>query len=177
MAREDICSGWGIRTLAAGQARYNPMSYHNGSVWPHDNAIIASGLARYGFKEQATAILSGLFDASLFLELNRLPELFCGFARRPGAGPTSYPVACSPQSWAAGSVFMLLQACLGLSVEGMKSRVLFDHPALPQSLEEVTIRGLSVGQGSVDLIIRRYERDVGVDVLDRVGRVTVEVLK
>jgi len=177
MAREDLSSGWGIRTLAAGQARYNPMSYHNGSVWPHDNAIIASGLARYGFKEQAIEILSGLFDASLFLELYRLPELFCGFARRPGAGPTAYPVACSPQSWAAGSVFMLLQSCLGLSVEGMKSRVLFDHPALPQSLEEVTIRGLRVGQGSVDLIIRRYERDVGVDVLDRVGRVTVEVLK
>ncbi|TMQ53362.1 MAG: amylo-alpha-1,6-glucosidase, partial [Candidatus Eisenbacteria bacterium] len=175
--REDFHSGWGIRTLAAGQARYNPMSYHNGSVWPHDNAIIAAGLARYGFKEPAIRLLSGLFDATVFLDLSRLPELFCGFPRGAGAGPTPYPVACAPQSWAAGAVYLLLQSCLGLSVDGVTSRVTFDHPALPQSLEEITIRRLRVGEGSVDLIIRRYERDVGVDVLDRTGRVQVEVLK
>jgi glycogen debranching enzyme len=177
MGRDDFHSGWGVRTLAAGQARYNPMSYHNGSMWPHDNAIIAAGLARYGFKDHATRILSGLFDASLFLDLARMPELFCGFERGPGAGPTPYPVACAPQAWAAGAVFMTLQACLGLSVDGMRGRVSFDHPALPQSLEEVTVRKLRVGQGEVDLVIRRYERDVGVDVLDRAGRVQVEVLK
>ena len=175
--RVDFHSGWGIRTLAAGQARYNPMSYHNGSVWPHDNAIIAAGLARYGFKEPAIRLLSGLFDATVFLDLSRLPELFCGFPRGAGAGPTPYPVACAPQSWAAGAVYLLLQSCLGLSVDGVTSRVTFDHPALPQSLEEITIRRLRVGEGSVDLIIRRYERDVGVDVLDRTGRVQVEVLK
>jgi len=175
--REDFHSGWGIRTLAAGQVRYNPMSYHNGSVWPHDNAIIAAGLARYGFKEPAIRLLSGLFDATLFLDLSRLPELFCGFPRGAGSGPTPYPVACAPQSWAAGAVYLLLQSCLGLSVDGVTSRVTFDHPALPQSLEEITIRALRVGEGSVDLIIRRYERDVGVDVLDRAGRVQVEVLK
>jgi len=175
--REDFHSGWGIRTLAAGQVRYNPMSYHNGSVWPHDNAIIAAGLARYGFKESAIRILSGLFDATLFLDMSRLPELFCGFERGPGAGPTPYPVACAPQSWSSGSVYLLLQSCLGLSVDGIQSRVSFDHPALPQSLEEITIRRLRVGQGTVDLVIRRYERDVGIDVLDRVGSVQVEVLK
>ncbi|HEY2924127.1 MAG TPA: hypothetical protein VGJ98_04105 [Candidatus Eisenbacteria bacterium] len=177
MGRDDFHSGWGVRTLAAGQARYNPMSYHNGSMWPHDNAIIAAGLARYGFKDHATRILSGLFDASLFLDLARMPELFCGFERGPGAGPTPYPVARAPQAWAAGAFFMTLQACLGLSVDGMRGRVSFDHPALPQSLEEVTVRKLRVGQGEVDLVIRRYERDVGVDVLDRAGRVQVEVLK
>jgi len=174
---DDLYSGWGIRTLAAGQPRYNPMSYHDGSVWPHDNAILAAGLSRYGFKGHAARILSGLFDAATFLDLSRLPELFCGFPRGPGAGPTPYPVACSPQAWASGSVFMILQACLGLEVDGLKGRVTFDHPALPQSLEEVTIRRLRVGEGSVDLIIRRYERDVGVDVLDREGRIQVEVLK
>jgi len=177
LMREEMNSGWGIRTLAAGQVRYNPMSYHNGSVWPHDNAIIAAGFARCGFKKQATHILSGLFDASLFLDQSRLPELFCGFPRGPGAGPTPYPVACSPQAWAAASVFLLLQSCLGMDVDGAKARVTFDHPALPQSLEEIVIRRLRVGQGSVDLIIRRYERDVGVDVLDRAGPVQVEVLK
>lgn len=177
MEREDFDSGWGIRTLAAGQTRYNPMSYHNGSVWPHDNAILAAGFARYGCKESAIRVLSGLFDASLFLDLCRLPELFCGFERTPGAGPTAYPVACSPQAWAAGSVFMLLQACLGLGVDGARSRVSFDHPALPRSLEEITIHDLRVGQGTVALMIRRYERDVGIDVLDRTGGVQVEVLK
>src|SRR6202035_3060025 len=91
-------SGWGIRTVAKGEARYNPMSYHNGSVWPHDNAMIALGLARYGFKDPVQRIFSGLFDAASFWEPRRLPELFCGFARRHTA-PTTYPVACSPQAW------------------------------------------------------------------------------
>jgi glycogen debranching enzyme len=174
---DELWSGWGVRTLGTRQARYNPMSYHDGSVWPHDTGIVAAGLARYGFKAEAARILEGLFEASVFLDLSRLPELFCGFPRKAGAGPTPYPVACSPQSWASGAVFMILQACLGLEVDGIKSRVTFDHPALPRSLEQVTIRKLRVGGGSVDLIIRRYERDVGVDVLDRDGRVQVEVLK
>jgi len=177
LEREDFYSGWGVRTVASGQVRYNPMSYHDGSVWPHDNAIIAAGLARYGHKESAMRILAGMFEATLFLELSRLPELFCGFERRQGEGPTAYPVACSPQAWASGSVFQMLQACLGLSVDGARSRVSFENPVLPRCLDEVIIRKLRAGQGSVDLVIRRYERDVGVDVLDRTGRVQVEVLK
>src|SRR5699024_5281723 len=110
-------SGWGIRTVARGEARYNPMSYHHGSIGPHDNGIVAAGLARRGRKDAAEKIMAGLFDASLFVDLNRMPELFCGFRRRPGEGPTLYPVACSPQAWAAGVVYQLLQACLGLRVE------------------------------------------------------------
>src|SRR5690606_17822665 len=110
-------SGWGVRTLAAGQARYNPMSYHNGSVWPHDNALIAAGLARYGFKAEAARIFEALFGASVYTELRRLPELFCGFARMRGQGPTLYPVACSPQAWAAAAPIGLIATCLGLSFD------------------------------------------------------------
>ena len=113
----DHFSGWGIRTLAASAPRYNPMSYHDGSVWPHDNALIAAGLARYGDTRAAAAILGGLFDAFRALEDARLPELLCGFDRRRGEPPTLYPTACSPQAWAAGAVFLLLQAVLGLTID------------------------------------------------------------
>src|SRR5205823_2033432 len=109
----DSFSGWGIRTVAAREARYNPMSYHNGSIWPHDNAPIAAGLARYGLKDEALRVMNAMFDASLFFDMHRLPELFCGFERRAGEGPTLYPVACAPQAWAAAAIFLLLQACLG----------------------------------------------------------------
>ena len=126
----EMFSGWGIRTVASGEHRYNPMSYHNGSIWPHDNALIAWGLARYGMREQSLAVMTALFDASLFVDLNRLPELSCGFSRRPGEGPTLYPVACSPQSWVAAAPLLLLRAALGMTIEGGKTRVRFDRPAL-----------------------------------------------
>jgi len=134
-------------------------------------------LARYGYKDAATRILSGLFDASLFIDLHRLPELFCGFGRRHGSGPTLYPVACSPQSWAAGAVFMLLQSCLGLSVDGAEQRIVFDRPTLPESLPEITLNRLRAGKGIVDIRIQRYPHDVGITVLDRKGRVDVVVVK
>src|SRR5207253_9868102 len=118
-------SGWGIRTLATAEARYNPMSYHNGSVWPHDNALIAAGQSRYGFKHMVLMVLGGLFEASVCVDLHRLPELFCGFQRRPGEGPTLYPVACAPQSWSAASVCLLLQSCLGMEVNAAEGRLYF----------------------------------------------------
>ena len=171
-------SGWGVRTVASGEARYNPMSYHNGSVWPHDNALIAAGLARYGLKEEAVRILIGLLDASLFFDLHRLPELFCGFPRRPGESPTLYPVACSPQAWAAGAAFLLLESCLGLRVQGAQRRVVFSNPFLPQSLKQVSIRSLRVGDASIDLLATRHdEGDVGINVVRREGAVDVVVLK
>jgi glycogen debranching enzyme len=151
----DSFSGWGIRTLAAGEPRYNPMSYHNGAVWPHDNAICAAGLARYGFKDAANRILAGMFDASQFAALHRLPELLCGFERRPRSGPTLYPVACSPQSWAAAVPFQLLQAVLGLTIDAAQRQVRFDQPSLPPFLEWVRLGGLRVGQASVDVTIAR----------------------
>src|SRR3984893_17536677 len=124
-------SGWGIRTIASSEARYNPTSYHNGSVWPHDNALIAWGLSQTQEKDLPCKGLTGLFDASIFLESHRLPELFCGFSRSPGNGPTLYPVACSPQAWAAGAVYLVLQSCLGLSVHAAESRICLSYPCLP----------------------------------------------
>jgi len=170
-------SGWGIRTVAATEARYNPMSYHNGSVWPHDNALAAAGFARYGFKEEAARVLAGLLDATLFLDLHRLPELFCGFPRRPGESPTLYPVACAPQAWASGAVFLLLQSCLGLEVHAPERRLIFTRPLLPPFLEAVTIRRLRVGEAAVDLSLTRHENDVGVNVLRREGDLEVLVIK
>lgn len=170
-------SGWGVRTVAEGEVRYNPMSYHNGSIWPHDNAIIGAGLARYRITAGAAQVLGGLFDASLFVDLYRMPELFSGFRRRPGEGPTLYPVACSPQAWAAGSVFQLLQACLGLRIEARSGRVYLDYPYLPEFLDDVRIRGIRVGTGAVDLMFRRHAGDVGVTVLARTGEVEVVTVK
>lgn len=171
-------SGWGVRTVASGEACYNPMSYHNGSVWPHDNAMIAAGFARYGRKAEVARILGGLLDSSLFFELHRLPELFCGFHRRPGEAPTLYPVSCSPQTWASGAVLMLLQACLGLQVRAPERQVVFTNPCLPQFLSEVRISGLRVGDASLDLSLVRHEGEaVGVNVVRRHGHVDVVSLK
>ncbi|MBX3303732.1 MAG: amylo-alpha-1,6-glucosidase, partial [Nitrospira sp.] len=172
---EEFFSGWGIRTIATSEARYNPMSYHNGSVWPHDNAIIAAGMAAYGDKQGAMKVLTGIFDASLFIALHRLPELFCGFPRRPGESPTLYPTACSPQAWAAGAGFQLLQACLGLQIDGTRRLVSFDHPVLPPFLERVQIRNLSIGTTRLDLVLDRQESEVAVRVVRRTGKVEVVV--
>ncbi len=177
LLQDESFTGWGVRTVAASEVRYNPMSYHNGSVWPHDNALIAFGLARYQLSEPLLRIVTGLFDASLFTDLHRLPELFCGFHRRPGEGPTAYPVACAPQSWAASSVFLLLQACLGLSFNAPEQEVLFSHPVLPPFLETVEIKHLRMNGASLDLVLRRHAQDVGIEVLRKEGEVRVKAVK
>ena len=160
---EDMFSGWGVRTLSSREVRYNPMSYHNGSIWPHDNAMIAAGLANYGLKDEVNRIFTGLFDASLYFEMERLPELFCGFPKREGEGPTHYPVACAPQAWAAASVFMVLQASLGLSINAISSEVNFKEPALPPYLDQVYIKNLKVGNASLDLVRDRSLRSVSIE--------------
>jgi glycogen debranching enzyme len=170
-------SGWGIRTVATGEARYNPMAYHNGSVWPHDNALIAAGFGRYGFQDSAAKVLGGLFEASLHMPLRRMPELFCGFTRRQGEGPTSYPLACSPQSWAAASVFLLVQSCLGLSVDALRREVQFFHPVLPAAVRQLRISRLAVADASLDVLLTRDDEDVGVTITRREGRVNVVVVK
>jgi glycogen debranching enzyme len=149
------------------------MSYHNGSIWPHDNALIAFGSKDFRDKELAVGILSGLLDLSLCVELHRLPELICGFPRRPGKGPTLYPVACSPQAWAAGAIFMTLQACLGLSIQAKESRIFLCHTTLPEELERVEIRNLRVGSASLDIAFERYSDSVGVNILRRTGEVEI----
>ena len=175
---ETFFSGWGIRTVATSEARYNPMSYHNGSVWPHDNAVVGLGFSRYpGLKPMLLRVMSGLFDASSFTELQRLPELFCGFRRQPGEGPTLYPVACSPQSWSSGAMFLLLEACLGLTIDAARGQVRFSRPALPEWLGEMLVRGLRVGTGQIDLDIRRHPRDVEINVTGRKGEVEVIIVK
>ncbi|HJV25651.1 MAG TPA: amylo-alpha-1,6-glucosidase [Aromatoleum sp.] len=174
---EDSFSGWGIRTLDAREPRYNPMSYHNGSIWPHDNALIAAGFARYGLKQGALRVLEGMFETSNFMDLYRLPELFCGFGQRPGEGPTLYPVACSPQAWASSTVFHLLQACLGLSFRPARGEIVFDNAVLPDFLEYVRLRGLRVADGSVDLVLSRHGQDVTVHVTQKQGNVRVVSVK
>ncbi len=178
MIGPEMYSGWGIRTLAAGEPRYNPMSYHNGSVWPHDNALIAAGFANYGFNDLVEPIFSSLFSSSLFFESHRLPELFCGFHKRKGEGPTLYPVACSPQAWAAGSIFLLLQAALGLRIDALERRVAIAGAQLPEFLERLVVRNLKVtADVSLDLLFQRHHHDVGVMVLRREGQVEVTVTK
>jgi glycogen debranching enzyme len=169
-------SGWGVRTIATGQARYNPMSYHNGSVWPHDNALIALGMAHYGRTGEAVRLLSSLFDASLHFELHRLPELFCGFARRPGAGPTLYPVACSPQAWAAAAPFAILQACLGLQIDAQAGEISLRTPQLPPFIDWMRITRLGAPGPSCDLLLQRYQRNVGVEVVRKDPGVRVSVV-
>jgi len=170
-------SRWGVRTIASSEVRYNPMGYHTGSVWPHDNALIAQGLARYGLGENALQILVGLFEASLYFDLHRMPELFCGFPQQPGEGPVLYPVACAPQAWSAASVFLLFQSCLGLEINGPEAQIYFNSPRLPESLGELRIHNLEVAEAKVDLLFVRHESDVGVNVLRREGDVQIMVIK
>jgi glycogen debranching enzyme len=162
-------SGWGVRTVATGEARYNPMSYHNGSVWPHDNALIGMGLARYGFRAEAARILQGLFEACMHIDLRRLPELVCGFPRRRLQGPTFYPVACAPQAWSAVAPLGLLQACLGLGFDPATRSVMFDRPVLPGFLGRVTLRNLAVGTGRIDVVLSGAGAAAGMQPLRREG--------
>ncbi len=174
---ESFYSGWGVRTVANTEARYNPMSYHNGSIWPHDNALITAGFARYGLNDPMLRVFGGLFDASRGVDLQRMPELFCGFPRRTGEGPTLYPVACAPQAWAAASVFLLLSSCLGLRIDAPARRVELFRPALPSWLKRVEIRHLRVGNATLHLELNRHSKDVGVNLLHRDGQVELVVVK
>jgi glycogen debranching enzyme len=168
-------SGWGIRTIPAGEARYNPMSYHNGSVWPHDNALIGLGFSEYGLSGHLLRLFDGIVAAASYMDLRRLPELFCGFRRVRGKGPTFYPVSCAPQAWASGVPFALLQASLGLELDATTQTVRFRQPRLPAFLDEVIIRGLTLGESRLDLLLRRYGADVSVNVLARQGDAQVAV--
>jgi len=170
-------SGWGVRTAGVSAARYNPMSYHNGSVWPHDNAVIALGLARYGLKTEVLKIFRGLFEAAGYMDLRRLPELFCGFPWRRLNAPTLYPVACTPQAWASAAVFALVQASLGIGFDRGAGEIRFDHPALPEFLDELHLRGLQTKHGTADVLLRRYRGDVALSITRRQGNVPIVVLR
>jgi glycogen debranching enzyme len=173
----EMFSGWGVRTVAADAPRFNPMSYHNGSVWPHDNALIALGLGRYGFKQAAAAIFAGMFDASGHMDLMRFPELFCGFPRRRGTAPTLYPVACQPQAWASATPFALLEACLGIVCDNARREIRFHNPLLPGFLEEIHIRNLCLENASADLRLRRSGEGTEVAILGQRGDLSIRIAK
>ena len=169
---EDMFSGWGIRTLSSQSPHFNPMSYHNGSVWPHDNSIVTAGLKRYGFDEHANQAISAIFLAGLRFRYGRLPELFCGFPRdtRYFSMPAQYPVSCSPQAWAAGSPIFFLHSILGARANAAEGK-LYLRPTLPEWLNEVTVRNLRVGKSRVDFLVNRQ----GVQVSKQLGELEVVV--
>ncbi len=169
-------SGWGVRTIADSEARYNPMAYHNGSIWPHDNALIAAAVTNLASKSLAHRILTAQLEASTFFDGSRLPELFCGFRRREGKAPTAYPVACSPQAWAAGAVFMMIQACLGLSIDATRARVVLRSPALPPCVDHLAIRGLSIGAAQLDFDVHRAGTGCSTTVKRRSGALELVIL-
>jgi glycogen debranching enzyme len=162
-------SGWGIRTVAEGQEAYNPLSYHNGSVWPHDNSIIAMGLAMYGFATEAERVLDGLYHASQYFRHRRLPELFCGMTRKANEFPVHYPVACSPQAWASAAFLLLLRATLGLVPDAPRQRLTIRNPRLPAWVTDVTLRRLRVGSSRLDLQFTRRGESVFAAVLGHSG--------
>jgi glycogen debranching enzyme len=176
LMRPHFFTGWGIRTVARGEARYNPMSYHDGSIWPHDNALIALGFARYGLKRSVEQLFRGLFDAATYMDLRRLPELFCGFRREMNRGPTLYPVACAPQAWASATPFTLLEAALGLEFDAERCEIRLRNPHLPAFLNEVILRQLRLGSSTVDLRITRHGDDVSLEVLRRRGKIQVSIV-
>ena len=176
LMRPHFFTGWGIRTVARGEARYNPMSYHDGSIWPHDNALIALGLARYGLKHAVDHVFEALFSAATYMDLRRLPELFCGFRREKGRGPTLYPVACAPQAWASATPFTLLEAALGLEFDAQRGEIRLRNPHLPAFLNDVILRELQLGPSSVDLRVRRHGDDVSLEVLRTRGQIQVSLV-
>jgi glycogen debranching enzyme len=173
LLRSDVFGGWGIRTLSTGSVRYNPIGYHLGTVWPHDNAIAAMGFKRYGFEEELCELTTALFDAACAFPYYRLPELFCGEARSAHHAPVPYPVACQPQAWAAGALPMMLHAVLGLHPNAAARELRVVRPQLPHWLDHVHVKGLRVGRGHVDLSFRRRGTRTQVRVLDTSGGIEV----
>jgi glycogen debranching enzyme len=168
-------SGWGIRTFASGQAGYNPIGYHTGSVWPHDTSLIAAGLKRYGFDEESNRLVGRVFEAAQGFAEYRLPELFCGFDRDHATSPVPYPVACSPQAWAAASTFLFLETMLGLRAHADRAELELRHPHLPDWLGKVTLTNLRVGEASVDLLFHRWRGTTSAEVLRKVGDIAVTI--
>src|SRR6516162_3029614 len=176
LMRPQFFSGWGIRTISNTEARYNHTSYHNGSIWPHDNALIALGLARYGLRRSVERVFKGLFDAATYMEMRRLPELFCGFQRSRGRGPTHYPVACSPQAWASATPFTLIEASLGLQFDPAANEIRLRNPSLPAFVDELVLRDLQLNGASIDIKVRRHRSSVSVEVLEQRGALQLSVV-
>ena len=167
--REDMQSGWGWRTLAASERVFNPLSYHRGSVWPHDNSLIAHGMALYGFREPVQQIFDSLYHAALTFRDYRLPELFCGVQRHQHDEPVHYPVSCSPQAWASGAFFLLLTSVLGLRPSASRKELNIVNPVLPEWLDFLRIRNLRIGKSRVSLEFTRQGQRSFCNVMDVAG--------
>jgi glycogen debranching enzyme len=169
----DMFTSWGIRTLSENAPRYNPLGYHIGTVWPHDNSIIAMGLSRYKFYDRLSELFTGMYDAASVFPLYRLPELFSGFKRGKYNMPVKYPVACSPMAWSAGTIPYMLAACLGPMPDALNKRLTLVKPHLPPWLGKVDVTDLQVGDASVRMEFRREGSDTLVDVTEKHGDLDV----
>ncbi len=176
LLKKEMFTGWGIRTLSSEEIRYNPISYHNGSVWPHDNALIAYGFSKYGLKDEVIKIAKGMFDTSFFSEGRRLPELFCGFKRKPGEAPVNYPVACSPQAWSVATVFLIIQALLGLDINEHQNIIRFYRPVLPEFIEMMLIKQLKFKNYKLNLELIRTGDSVSIQLLNKDAPVKLEII-
>jgi glycogen debranching enzyme len=177
LMQDDLYSGWGIRTLSEKEKRYNPMSYHNGSVWPHDTSIAAFGLALHGHTDSAAKVCESLFEASMFFEMRRMPELFCGFNRRNNEGPILYPVACSPQAWAVASVYLIVSSLFGIEIFAQDKSIRMMRPAMPRFLDELTIERIPIDGGCLSLRFIRYGNDIGIEILEKPQDWTLMICK
>lgn len=176
LLNNDMFSGWGIRTLSSRAPRYNPLGYHLGTIWPHDNSAIAMGFKKYGFEDEVNEVVTALYDACRSFDYYRLPELFCGVPRTRYNVPVRYPIACSPQAWAAGSMLQLLQAMVGLDPDAPSEELNIVRPRLPGWLESVRLSRLAVGNARVDLTIHRRDNRTEVDIAEITGRLKVSVV-
>jgi glycogen debranching enzyme len=172
---EQLFSGWGVRTVSESELRFNPMSYHNGAIWPHDNALLAAGAARYDDKAFALRILVAQFESARHFDLLRMPELFCGFRRRGREPPLQLPVACSPQSVSAGATYLLLQSILGITIDALDRQIVLAHPVVPEGIEEIRVKNLAVAGSSVDFTVRRHAGSVSVSVERREGKLDLVI--
>lgn len=172
---DDVNSGWGIRTLSVQTIAYSPIAYHNGTVWPHDNAIIGEGMRRFGRTEEMKKIMQEIVDVSLFYTEHRLPELICGFDRVGTYSPVGYPVSCSPQAWAAGSLLQMIKACINFLPDATNNCLHIVEPTLPEWLGRVTVKGLKVGKAELDLAFDTREGYTICQILRKTGKVKVIV--
>jgi glycogen debranching enzyme len=175
LMQSDFFSGWGVRTLAYGEQRYNPMSYHNGSIWPHDNAILAAGLARYGAKGGTAAIFDSVMRAAAYMDDRRIPELYCGFRRRRGRGPVLYPSACSPQAWSASAPFSMIESLLGMEFYPDERELRLNNPILPASISSLTVRNVQLGNAVADFVVRASSTAPTLEVIRADGDIRISL--
>lgn len=173
---DEMFNGWGIRTMGKNETGYNPASYHNGSIWPHDNSIIINGLIRYNYHGEAIKVIDGLIKASQYFKYSRLPELFCGFGRKETKRPIEYPVACSPQAWACGSIYLIIQSLLGIDVDAINNRI-YLKPILPDKINKVEIKNLKIGDNRVNFRLIKEGNHIKISEVKIEGNVKLILLK